>query len=173
MSLALVPLREGDLPLVKTWRNEQMAVLRQEKPLTDEDQRRYYHDVVLPSRAAVRPALMMFSVIENGECAAYAGLTYIEWNKLSAEVVFLTKTERLKDAVWCGRVFSTTLEALKATAAGLGLKRLVMENYDARPWHLEALGKNGFRLEGRKTIVKAGRSVESTSHVLSTGPAPV
>ncbi len=169
MSRALVPTRESDLPLYRRWRNAQRDFLRQDKPLSAVDQLRWYRGVVVPSARAKRPPLAMFSLLEDGRCVGYAGLTYVSWPHKRAEVVFLVDTARLKDRkryqddfVWC-------LGELKALAFGkLGLKRLMMENHDLRPWHVAALERAGFKKEGRLRghVVKGGRRIDSLIHGL-------
>jgi len=169
VSRALVPTRERDLPSYRRWRNAQSDFLRQDKPLSSADQLRWYRDVLVPSRRSTRPALVMFSLLEDGACVGYAGLTHISWPHRRAEVVFLVGTERLKDRkryqddfVWC-------LGELKALAfETLGLKRLMMENHDLRPWHVAALERAGFKKEGRLRghVVKNGRRIDALIHGL-------
>ncbi len=45
----LTAIRAADIFLIKTWRNEQITILRQQYPLTDSDQQRYFDTVVFPS----------------------------------------------------------------------------------------------------------------------------
>ncbi|HEY4832780.1 MAG TPA: hypothetical protein VIH61_09515, partial [Waddliaceae bacterium] len=45
----MVTIRDTDMLLIKQWRNEQMAILRQNTPLTDTEQLRYWNEVIKPS----------------------------------------------------------------------------------------------------------------------------
>lgn len=166
---ALVPTRERDLPSYRRWRNAQSDFLRQEKPLRASDQLRWFRDAVLPSRFEKRPALVMFSFLEDERCVGYCGLTHISWPHKRAEVVFLTATERLKDRKRYADDFRWCLALLKSYAFDhLGLERLTMENHDLRPWHVAALEKSGFKPEGRLRghVVKKGRRLDLLVHGL-------
>lgn len=48
---SLVPLRSGDIISIKDWRNAQIDILRQNAPLSDEEQQHYFHQVVEPTYA--------------------------------------------------------------------------------------------------------------------------
>ncbi|MBI3563862.1 MAG: GNAT family N-acetyltransferase [Elusimicrobia bacterium] len=166
---ALVPTRERDLASYRRWRNAQQDFLRQEKPLRASDQLRWFRETVLPSRFDKKPALAMFSILEDERCVGYAGLTHICWPHNRAEVVFLVATERLKDRKRYAADFRWALELLKSYAFDhLGLERLTMENHDLRPWHIKALERAGFKPEGRLRghVVKKGRRLDLLIHGL-------
>ena len=42
----LIPIRKEDIQSIKDWRNEQIDVLRQKKPLTEHDQINYYENKI-------------------------------------------------------------------------------------------------------------------------------
>jgi RimJ/RimL family protein N-acetyltransferase len=167
VSRSLVPVREQDLSRFRDWRNMQSDFLRQSVPLKDSDQLRWYREVVLPSRETDKPGLLMFSFLEGGVCVGYCGLTHIDWTKRSAEVVFLVDTLRLNDTARYQADFAWCLDELKMTAFGdLKLARLVMENHDMRPYHIEALERAGFRQEERRRgqVEKNGRKFDLLIH---------
>ncbi|MCM8774729.1 MAG: GNAT family N-acetyltransferase, partial [Candidatus Omnitrophica bacterium] len=91
---SLVPLRKEDMLLIKKWRNDQIIILRQRKPLTDEDQINYYNQVVLPSFSQMKPNIILFSYLKKDECIGYGGLVHIDWDNRKAELSFLMNTER-------------------------------------------------------------------------------
>lgn len=166
-ALALVPIRREDLMLIRGWRNDQMDVLRQAAPLTAEDQRRYWDEVIAPSFAQPRPRQILVSALEGGACVGYGGLVHIDWPSLRAEVSFLTAPDIAADEGAYTRLFSAFLAALKALAFdALGFHRLFTETYDIRPAHVRALEAAGFRPEGRMTDhVRIGdRFVDSLLH---------
>ncbi len=169
MSRRLVPVREQDLALYRDWRNMQSDFLRQSVPLNDAAQLRWYREVVLPSRETETPGLAMFSLIEDGICVGYCGLTHIDWEKRCAEVVFLVDTLRLPDTKRYQADFAWCLDELKMIAFGdLKLARLVMENHDMRPYHIETLERAGFKEEARLAgkVVKSGRTFDLLVHAL-------
>ena len=45
----LVPFMEQEMELIRKWRNEQIDYLRQNKPLTKDEQSKYYHQIIKKS----------------------------------------------------------------------------------------------------------------------------
>jgi len=147
---ALVSFREADALAVALWRNEQMQVLRQSHELTEQDQLRYFREIVLPSMSAARPAMILVSLLLDGGCIGYGGLTHIDWSARRAEVSFLLETSRSKDRSRYQADFIAFLGLLKELAfSRLRLNRLFTETYDIRPYHLAVLEGAGFKPEGR------------------------
>ena len=144
------PLRERDILAIKHWRNEQISLLRQLAPLTDEEQHRYYQTVILPSSQEKHPSQILFSLLCNRQCIGYGGIVHIDWAALRGEVSFLVATPRSLDANQYRRDFSHFLRLLKKVAFdALHLHRLFSETYDIRPIHIEILESEGFVYEGR------------------------
>jgi RimJ/RimL family protein N-acetyltransferase len=149
---SLVPLRAEDMLSIGRWRNEQIAVLRQKRPLTDEDQRNYYERVVEPSFGQQHPGLLLFSYLLDNRLIGYGGLTNLDWDHRRAEISYLVETKRSgeQDVERYDRDFSTFLRLMKQIAfEDLELNRLFTETFDIRPVHVSILEKNGFKLEGR------------------------
>ena len=59
----LVPLREQDVELIRKWRNDQIHVLRQKKPLTEKEQHNYFSQVILKSFSEDKPKCILFSFL--------------------------------------------------------------------------------------------------------------
>lgn len=163
----LVPLREEDIWPIKEWRNAQIDVLRQKRPLMDEDQRRYYEEIVRPQFALPQPPQILFSYLRDGRCIGYGGLMNIDWDARRAEVSFLLDTSRTHDLdVYC-RDFAVFLRMLKHIAfEQLDFHRLFTETYDIRPHHVAVLESNGFVPEGRMRdhVMIRGAYVDSLIH---------
>lgn len=152
LSYAVVPIRREDMLLIKEWRNEQIDVLRQARPLTDEDQRRYYEEAVLPTFTEAEPRMLLFSYLLDGRLIGYGGLTNLDWVNKRAEISYLLETARSseQDRERYEADFSAFLTLMKRIAfRELKLNRLFTETFDIRPWHVAVLEKNGFRPEGR------------------------
>jgi RimJ/RimL family protein N-acetyltransferase len=163
----ITPIREIDILLIKSWRNEQMKVLRQNRLLTDEDQRTYFRTVILPSFLEEKPKIILFSYLFEKVCIGYGGLTNIDWQSCRAEVSFLLDTKRIHNVKQYQKDFSTFLSLMKKMAFDeLHFHRLFTETYDIRPHHIEVLEKSGFIFEGRmKDHVKIeDRYVDSLLH---------
>ena len=64
----LVPLREQDVELIRKWRNDQIRVLRQKKPLTEKEQHNYFSQVILKSFSEDKPKCILFSFLFKNNC---------------------------------------------------------------------------------------------------------
>ena len=88
----IVPLRYEDRFDILKWRNEQIYHLRQNKPLTVQDQENYFNKVVDKLFDQVQPNQILFSYLENGKCVGYGGLVHINWIDKNAEISFVMNT---------------------------------------------------------------------------------
>jgi hypothetical protein len=164
---SLVPLREEDIFLIKKWRNEQIDVLRQKKPLSDDDQRAYYHEVIQPLFRHAAPDQILFSFLHSNTCIGYGGLVHIDWSKREGEVSFLVDTVRAGNPEVYERVFNIFLSLIKSIAFDeLKMNRICTEVYDIRPLHVSILENNGFVLKKRlkNFLVIRGKPVDSLLH---------
>jgi RimJ/RimL family protein N-acetyltransferase/predicted ATP-grasp superfamily ATP-dependent carboligase len=147
---SLVPLREEDIYLIKKWRNEQIDVLRQKKPLTDKDQKLYYENFIYPTFLENEPKQILFSFLKEKSCIGYGGLTNIDWQSKRVELSFLVDTSRIKNELIYGEDFTAYLNLIKQVVFDdLDFNRIFSETYDIRPFHISVHEKNGFRFEGR------------------------
>ncbi len=147
---AIVPMREQDILKIKDWRNAQMDILRQKQELTDEDQIRYYREVVRATFSQTEPSQMLFSFMLDQRCIGYGGITNIDWESKHTELSFLTDNNRLQDPSVYEREFPIFLSLIKSLVFNqLNMNRIYTETYDIRPLHISVLEKNGFVMEGR------------------------
>ena len=85
----LVPIRYEDRLAKMKWRNEQIYHLRQEKPLTTQDQDHYFNTVVAKLFNQTEPNQILFSYLENDVCIGYGGLVHVNWIDKNAEISFV------------------------------------------------------------------------------------
>lgn len=138
------------MKLIKKWRNEQIEILRQNIPLTDNDQQNYYSKIIKPAIIAEKPKIIIFSFMNKGKCIGYGGLTNIDWFSKRAELSFLAETKRSKNLKLYKRDFYVFLNLIMNVSFNeLGLNRVYTETFDIRPFHIKILEKFGFKLEGR------------------------
>ena len=74
---SIVPIRYEDRFEIMKWRNEQMYHLRQEKPLTKEEQDSYFQNVVAKLFNEEQPSQVLFSYLDDDRCIGYGGLVHI------------------------------------------------------------------------------------------------
>lgn len=163
----LIPIREEDIMLIKDWRNAQIAVLRQKKPLTEQAQRQYFEQVIWPTFIMDRPPQILFSFLKDNICIGYGGLVHISWEDKRGEVSFLLNPERVENKKVYREDFLAYLHLLKEVAyKDLQFNRLTGETYDLRPYHVSIMEEAGFRLEGRmkRHIYHDGVYVDSLIH---------
>ena len=164
---SIVPIRKEDLFLIKKWRNEQMDILRQNKPLTDQEQVTYYENIVAPCFSQTYPKLILFSYLNSDCCIGYGGLTNIEWLSKRAELSFLLDTKHATNFALYEKEFAFFITFIKRVAFDdLDFNRLFTETYAFRQEHISFLEKNGFRFEGRmkQHLMIKGAFVDSLLH---------
>lgn len=92
-NLQIIPIRYEDRIPIRLWRNEQIFHLRQNQPLSENEQDRYFREVVGPLFKLDHPNQLLFSFLEDGICLGYGGLVHINWDDKHAEISFLLKSD--------------------------------------------------------------------------------
>lgn len=145
-SYAIVPIRYEDRNLIMKWRNEQIYHLRQDKPLTLEQQDKYFNEVVMPLFGADHPNQLLFSYLKGEECIGYGGLVHINWIDRNAELSFImdTQLERAEfELHW-----TNYLNLIEQVAFNeLGLHKITTYAFDLRPHLYNVLEKVGYEKE--------------------------
>ena len=147
---SLVPLRELDVESIRKWRNEQIDILRQNKPLTKDEQSKYYHQVIKKSFYEKKPKIILFSFLIKNACIGYGGFVHIDWNSKKAELSFILDTNRTKEPRIYKKEFSIFLKII----LNIGFKQILFnkiftETFDIRPDTILILEKTGFVLENK------------------------
>jgi RimJ/RimL family protein N-acetyltransferase len=145
---SLIPIRYEDRNLIMQWRNEQMYHLRQDKPLTLEDQEFYFSNVIANLFEQEKPDQILFSYLEKGICIGYGGLVHINWNDRNAEISFIMKTDLEKfDFELHWNIFLNLIQGVAIRE--LNLIKTYTYAYDFRPRLYNALEDSGYKLEAR------------------------
>lgn len=163
----LVPIRQQDLLIIKDWRNAQMDILRQNEPLTAENQKNYFQQVLLPAFAETTPRQILFSYLLDGKCIGYGGIVHIDWFSKRGEVSFLVDPARSLDPKLYERDFTVFLTMIKEIAfTYLSFHRLFTETFNIRPQHMAILESQNFFFEGklRDHVRIDGKYVDSIMH---------
>lgn len=163
----LLELAADDLEVVRTWRNSQTDVLRQNREIAPAEQRRWFETVVVPTHESPTPSFLLVGMHREGHLVAYGGLTNLSWDYRRAEVSFLADTRIASDNTAYAEVLDHFLAWLDAVSFDdLSLHRLFTETYAYRIFHITLLERHGYRLEGRlrEHVVKRGKRVDSLMH---------
>ena len=161
---AVDSIRMDDALPIMQWRNDQLSALRQNKPLTQEEQLRYFHEVVAPAFNQTQPEQLLLRYTHRSALIGYGGLVHLDWEARRGEVSFLLETERAKDLRSYGMELSIFLQLLKKCAFDvLDLNKIHTESYVHRPWHVQAIEAAGFRREGtlRNHALADGKLVDA------------
>jgi RimJ/RimL family protein N-acetyltransferase len=143
---SIVPIRHEDRHDIMQWRNEQMYHLRQDKPLTKENQDKYFEDVIVKLFDQEKPSQILYSYLKNGECIGYGGLVHINWVDKNAEVSFIMKTELEKHDFQNN--WGLFLDLIEQVAfMELKLHKLFIYAFDIRPHLYLATEAKGFKNE--------------------------
>lgn len=143
---SIVPLRYEDRFSIMKWRNEQIYHLRQARPLTEDDQQRYFDNVVSKLYDNPKPDQILFSYLERGICVGYGGLVHINWIDRNGEISFIMDTQL--EAEHFSEHWSNYLTMLKAVAFDdLGLHKIYTYAFDLRPHLYTMLEANGYKRE--------------------------
>ena len=148
----IIPIRFDDLLKIKNWRNEQLQILRQNKPLNDSEQLSYYENTIKKSLIAKEPDQILFSFLLNDECIGYGGLVHIDWNKNEAELSFLNETKRSLNDVIFENDFKIFLKLIfEISFCELSIKKIKTEAYDIRKNLIKILEETGFIFDKKIT----------------------
>lgn len=140
---SLVPIRMDDRYAIMQWRNEQIYHLRQSKPLTKEDQDRYFENVIQKLFEKENPDQLLFSYLEGDKCIGYGGLVHINWLDKNAEVSFIMETRLEKKEFH--KHWGIYLDLLNEIAfEELDFHKIYTYAFDLRPHLYEAIEVKGF-----------------------------
>ncbi len=145
---SIVPIRFEDRYLIMKWRNEQMYHLRQDKPLTKENQDLYFNTIIQDLFNKITPNQILFSYIKNKECVGYGGLVHINWEDRNAEISFIMKTEleiHEFELHWNNFLKMINNVAFK----DLNLMKIFTYAYDLRPRLYNVLNNCNYKIEAK------------------------
>lgn len=140
---AIVPIRYEDRLQILKWRNEQIYHLRQDKPLTKEDQDNYFNTVVSKLFNEQKPNQILFSYLQNDICIGYGGLVHINWIDKNAEISFIMNTELETD--YFSKHWTTFLQLIEQVAfMDLKFHKIFTFAFDVRPHIYQVFESAGF-----------------------------
>ena len=164
---SITPLKKLDIQNIRIWRNEQMNILRQTTTLTTKDQLIYYNKFIKKSFYDNKPNMILFSFLLDKNCIGYGGLVHIDWNLRSAEISFISNTNRSKSKTVYGKDLSIFLKLIfNVKFNDLKLNKITTETYDVRPWTIMILEKLGFKRDKilKKHVIIDNKLCDSILH---------
>lgn len=144
----IVPIRSEDRYNIMKWRNEQIYHLRQDKPLTNEAQDRYFDDIISQLFYQEKPSQLLFSFLNDGELIGYGGLVHINWVHKNAEISFIMNTKLEKKSFEWN--WSRYLELIEDLAfKEMAFMKIYVYAFDLRPHLYTTLLNNNYFLDAR------------------------
>jgi RimJ/RimL family protein N-acetyltransferase len=142
------PLSKEDLSYIKDWRNSQMDVLRQWRPLSDWNQENWYRVVSEDDHQVI------FSIKERNSDAVtkligYCGITNIDYVNRRGEISFLVNPSRAENTSLYRLDFLAVLNYLCHYGFNkLNLHKLFTETFEVRVDHITILEDFGMYRDG-------------------------
>jgi len=161
----LVPIERTHLAIIQRYRNAQMAVLRQFKPLTEGNQERWFEKISEDPTQAIFGLLVKKTKDYN--FIGYCGLTNIDYRNRRAELSFLVDPKRANNHRLYRADFFAVLEMIcQYGFEELNLHKIFTETFSFRKFHIHVLESFGFHFEGilRQHTFTDGKYYDSLLH---------
>ena len=142
------PIEKQYLEKIKEWRNTQMEILRQWKPLTDYNQEKWFQEVS-ESNNQVIFSIIVFNKDNIKKFIGYCGLVNIDHINKKAEFSFLVDPERVLKRIIYKEDFMSALKVICNYGFNqLNLNKIFTETFCFRKYHIEILKEYGFKEDG-------------------------
>ena len=168
----LKAVQDEDIESIRLWRNIQIGVLRQQFPISREQQVSYYSNKIFPTMREETPANILMSLYRRDELIGYGGLVHLSWQDSRGEISFLLNPEFTQDKRLYKEKHLIFLKLVADLAfTDLSLNKIFTETWATRREHIDNLENFGFKLEGIfKSHVKIdGKFEDALVHrILST-----
>lgn len=163
----LAPLEREHLEKIRNYRNSQMDVLRQYRPLTEYDQEKWFAKISEDNTQAI--FAIKLKQDNKNKFIGYCGLTNIDYRNKRAELSFLVDPKRAGNLKVYKIDFLSVLEMIcKYGFEELNLNKIFTDTYSFRDAHISVLESFGFEFEGkmREHIFVNGKYYDSLMHSL-------
>lgn len=142
----IIPIRYIDRLDIMKWRNEQIYHLRQDRPLTTNDQENYFNNIVSKLFEQEKPSQILFSYMRQDKCIGYGGLVHINWIDRNAEISFVMATQLEKTHF--SEHWGNYLHLIENVAFEiLRFHKIYTYAFDIRPHLYTMLEDNGYKCE--------------------------
>jgi RimJ/RimL family protein N-acetyltransferase len=138
------PIKYEDQENIRTWRNDQIKILRQSAILTVESQQAYFENVISKLFSQDFPKQILFGFYQNKSLIGYGGLVHIDLQNRNAEISFLLgQNEDYIDQ------FSIFIRLIQEVAKNLSLNKIFTYGYDIQDERFLPLINSNFNFEAR------------------------
>ncbi len=162
----LCPLKKEHCDKIKEFRNLQIDVLRQQEPLTDHNQDKWFQKISTDEKQVIFS--IMLHEENNSRFIGYCGITNIDFKNRRGEISFLVDPIRVnKKEVYRADFISVLYMLCTYGFEELCLHKLFTETYAFREHHMNILGEFGFHLDGVLIDHKFTRGKYYNSHIHS------
>lgn len=149
---SIKPVRYEDRNLIMKWRNNQIHILRQKNILTQEDQDKYFSEIVSKLFEVEKPDQLLFSFFYKNQLIAYGGLVKINWIDENAEISFLINDTHNNQIDLFREYWLNYLSMIELIAfQELSLKKIYTYAFDLRPYLYEILEEAEYNFEAKLT----------------------
>ena len=145
---SLRPVLKEDIEKIISWRNQQIKVLRQNKPISQDEQIQYYKNNIWNEYNQDHPNQILFSFNLNENLIGYGGLVHINWKSMVAEMSFLLETLRTKNKKNYQNDMKNFISILISIAFNeLNFKKITTESFNFRKRTIEVLNESNFKID--------------------------
>lgn len=155
------------LPILKKWRNLEIQILRQFRPLTDYDQEKWFASLQCDKSQVIFGILTHDDNSSEPTFIGYCGITNIDLKNRVGEISFLVSPERVDNEKLYRTDFLSILSMLSRYGfEELNLNKLFTETFAFRTTHMKILEEFGFKQEGvlRQHHFTGGKYYDSFIH---------
>lgn len=139
----IIPIQFENRIDIMNWRNEQIHHLRQDKPLTIENQNIYFNTIIKDLFDQDQPNQILFSFLENDNLVGYGGLVHINWIDKNAEISFVMDTKLEKE--YFSTHWKSFLKLIEEVAfIELNFHKIFTFAFDLRPHLYVPIEDSGF-----------------------------
>lgn len=143
----LYPLSKENLSKLKNWRNSQLDVLRQWKPLTEYNQEKWFR-YISEDNTQIIFVIMIPNQQNNMALEGYCGITNIDFINRRGEISFLINPLRAQNKELYRDDFLSVLYMLcQYGFENLNLHKIFTETFAFREYHIKLLIEFGFNNE--------------------------
>lgn len=160
-------IKSEDINHIRIWRNQQIQILRQDRLINLNEQKKYFKNFYYTNCLSKRPLSIIFAIKENENLIGYGGFVNISWKHKRSEISFLVKTSIANNKKLYKKHFKDFFKFIfKVSFEVLKFNKIYTETFISRKSHIKLLKKEGFKEEGllKYQYIKNKKKINSILH---------